>query len=117
MNKLFLFLVLLISPAYAQSVVPNFTQGSMTSTTTTTTTVSETIVTDTYAGDYTYTSGYNVTPSGAIHAADTTWSVTTSGAEFQLEQVSRAAGIISTEEITRTIDVESVTNSLSVFSQ
>jgi len=89
----------------------------MTSTTTTTTTISETIVTDTYAGDYTYTSGYNVTPSGAIHAADTTWSVTTPGAEFQLEQVSRAAGIISTEEITRTIDVESVTNSLSVFSQ
>ena len=117
MNKLFLFLVLLVSPAYAQSVTPNFTQGSMTSTTTTTTDISETIAIEKYGGDYTYTSGYNVTPSGAIHAADTTWSITTSGAEFQLEQISRSAGVIETEDISRTISIESVTNSLSVFSQ
>lgn len=117
MNKLFLFLVLLVSPAYAQSVTPNFTQGSMTSTTTTTTTIDETIAIEKMGGAYTYTSGYNVTPSGAIHATGTTWSVTTAGDEFQLEQTTRAAGVIETEDIERTIEIESVTNSLSVFSQ
>jgi len=89
----------------------------MTSTTTTTTSIDETIAIKRYGGDYTYTTGYNVTPSGAIHDASTTWSITTAGAEFQLEQTVRSAGVVETEDVTRTIDIESVTNSLSVFSQ
>lgn len=117
MKKLLLVLAFASSPAFAQSITPNFTQGSMTSTTTTTTTIDEVISIERYGGDYTYTTGYNVTPSGAIHDASTTWSITTSGAEFQLEQTTRSAGIIETEDITRTINIESVTNSLSVFSQ
>ena len=117
MKHLLLTLALMSSPAFAQSVTPNFTQGSMTSTTTTSTTIDETVAIERFGGDYSYTTGYNVTPSGAIHDASTTWSITTSGAEFQLEQTTRSAGIIETEDITRTIDIESVTNSLSVFSQ
>ena len=111
-------LAALIAPAVqAQTAVPNFTQGSMTSTTVTESTINETIVTERYAGDYTSWSGTNVTPNGPINDATTTYSVTTPGEDFQLEVVERAAGTIELETITRTIDQTSTKNSLSVFSQ
>lgn len=114
-----LFIVLLLLPgaAMAQTVTPNFTQGSMTSTTTTTQTISETIQVKIYGGDYASYSGVNVTPSGAIGASGTTYSVTNAGEQFQLETVTRAAGIVEQQDITRTITTNSTTNSLSVFSQ
>ena len=114
-----LFIVLLLLPgaAMAQTVTPNFTQGSMTSTTTTTQTISETIQVKTYGGDYASYSGVNVTPSGAIGASGTTYSITNAGEQFQLETVTRAAGIVEQQDITRTITTNSTTNSLSVFSQ
>ena len=114
-----LFIVLLLLPvaAMAQTVTPNFTQGSMTSTTTTTQTIHETVQIKTYGGSYASYSGMNVTPSGAIGASGTTYSVTNAGEQFQLETVTRAAGIVEQQDITRTIETESVTNSLSVFSQ
>jgi len=114
---LFLALILLPLPAIGQSVTPNFTQGSMTSTTTTTQTISETIQVKIYGGDYASYSGVNVTPSGAIGASGTTYSVTNAGEQFQLETVTRAAGIVEQQDITRTITTSSTTNSLSVFSQ
>ena len=101
----------------AETAYPNFTQGSMSSTTTTTTTISETIVTERAGGNYKSWSGYNITPSGPVGDASTTYSVTTDGAEFQLEIVERAAGTIETETITRSIDQTSTRNSLSIFSQ
>ena len=101
----------------AQTVTPNFTQGSMTSTTTTTQTISETIQVKIYGGDYASYSGVNVTPSGAIGASNTTYSVTNAGEQFQLETVTRAAGIVEQQDITRTVTTNSTTNSLSVFSQ
>ena len=116
MKKLFL-LLLLASPAAAQTVTPQFTQGSMQSTTTTTQTITETIATEVYGGAYSSWSGTNVTPSGDITDSSTTWSVTTAGEQFQLETVTRAAGIIETIDITRDIDTTSTTTSLSVFSQ
>ena len=103
--------------AMAQSVTPQFTQGSMQSTTTTTQTITETIATEVYGGAYKSWSGTNVTPSGAINDSATTWSVTTAGDQFQLEVVERAAGVIETIDITRDIDTTSTTTSLSVFSQ
>lgn len=89
----------------------------MTSTTTTTTSVTESVTIKKYGGDYTYTSGNNVTPTGSIGASATTYAPTTAGAEFQLETVTRSAGLIEETTIDRTIDIDSVTNSLSVFSQ
>ena len=116
MKKLFL-LLLLASPAAAQTVTPQFTQGSMQATTTTTQTITETIATEVYGGAYSSWSGTNVTPSGDITDSSTTWSVTTAGEQFQLETVTRAAGIIETIDITRDIETTSTTTSLSVFSQ
>ena len=114
---LFLALILLPAAAFGQSVTPNFTQGSMTSTTTSSQTISETIQIKVYGGDYSSYSGTNITPSGAIGAAGTTYSVTTAGEPYQLETVTRAAGIVEQQDITRTITTSSTTNSLSVFSQ
>ena len=108
---------LLPLPSFGQTVTPNFTQGSMTSTTTTTQTISETIQVKIDGGDYASYSGVNVTPSGAIGASGTTYSVTNAGEQFQLETVTRAAGIVEQQDITRTITTNSTTNSLSVFSQ
>jgi hypothetical protein len=116
MKKLFL-LLLLAAPASAQTVTPQFTQGSMQATTTTTQTITETIATEVYGGAYSSWSGTNVTPSGDITDSSTTWSVTTAGEQFQLETVTRAAGIIETIDITRDIETTSTTTSLSVFSQ
>jgi len=112
-----LLLVLLPTPIWGQAVTPNFTQGSMTSTTTTTQTVNETIQIKTYGGDYTSYSGTNITPSGPVGAAGTTYSVTTAGEPYQLETVTRVAGLVEQQDITRTITTNSTTNSLSVFSQ
>ena len=114
---LFLALILLPAAAFGQSVTPNFTQGSMTSTTTSSQTISETIQIKIYGGDYTSYSGTNITPSGAVGAAGTTYSVTTAGEPYQLETVTRTAGIVEQQDITRTITTSSTTNSLSVFSQ
>jgi len=116
MKKL-LLLLLLASPAAAQTVTPQFTQGSMQSTTTTTQTITETIATEVYGGAYSSWSGTNVTPSGDITDSSTTWSVTTAGEQFQLETVTRAAGIVETIDVTRDIETTSTTTSLSVFSQ
>lgn len=117
--KRWLLLIALAAPtaASAQSAYPNFTQGSMTSTTTTDTTITETIAIERFGGDYKSWSGTNITPSGGVGETGTTYSVTTAGSDFQLEIVERAAGIIETEDITRTIEQTSVTTSLSVFSQ
>ncbi len=116
MKKL-LLLLLLAAPASAQTVTPQFTQGSMQSTTTTTQTITETVATEVYGGAYSSWSGTNVTPSGDITDSSTTWSVTTAGEQFQLETVTRAAGVIETIDVTRDIDTSSTTTSLSVFSQ
>jgi hypothetical protein len=114
--KRLVLLLLLASPAAAQ-VTPNFTQGSMQSTTTTTIDIERTIETEIMGGDYSSWSGTNVTPSGDILDDSTTYSVTNAGEQFQLEVVTRAAGVVETIDITETIDQTSTTTSLSVFSQ
>jgi uncharacterized cupredoxin-like copper-binding protein len=114
--KRLILLMMLASPAAAQ-VTPNFTQGSMQSTTTTTIDIERTIETEIMGGDYSSWSGTNVTPSGDILDDSTTYSVTNAGEQFQLEVVTRAAGVVETIDITETIDQTSTTTSLSVFSQ
>jgi hypothetical protein len=117
MKKLFALLFLLPVAAQAQTVTPNFTQGSMQSTTTTTVNINRTIATEVYGGAYKSWSGTNVTPSGSIEDSSTTFSVTTAGNPFQLEITERAAGVIETIDVTETIQQVSTTTSLSVFSQ
>ena len=112
-----LFLLLIASPAAAQQVTPNFTQGSMQSTTTTTVDIDRTITTNIYGGDYKSWSGTNVTPSGDILDSATTYSVTTAGEQFQLETVDRTAGVVENIVIDEVIQQQSTTTSLSVFSQ
>ena len=117
MKTLLFLLLMLPSAAMAQSVTPQFTQGSMQATTTTTQTITETIATEVYGGAYKSWSGTNVTPSGDINDSTTTYSVTTAGDPWQLEITERAAGVVETIDITRDIDYSSTTTSLSVFSQ
>ena len=114
--KRLLLLLFLASPVSAQ-VTPNFTQGSMQSTTTTTIDIDRTIATNVYGGDYSSWSGTNVTPSGDIADTATTYSVTNAGEQFQLEIVNRTAGLIEDSLVTETIQQNTVTTSLSVFSQ
>ena len=116
MKYLFL-LLMLASPVAAQQVTPNFTQGSMQSTTTTTVDIDRTIATEIYGGAYSSWSGTNVVPSGDISNSATTYSVHTAGDQFQLEIVTRAAGVVETIDIEETIESTSTTTSLSVFSQ
>ena len=119
-----LFLFLLASPTVVRAdvVQPNFTQGSMNSTTTTTIDIDEEIVTTTYGAALNKWSGDNIThtsaSSGGITDSDSVFNITTAGSDFTLEVVSRAASqIIEKTEIDRTIAQESTTVSLSVFSQ
>ena len=116
MKKL-LLLLFLASPAAANEITPNFTQGSMQSTTTTTVDIDRTIESNVYGGTYSSWAGTNVTASGDITDAATTYTITNSGEQFQLEIVNRAAGVIEDSLVTETIQQVSTTTSLSVFSQ
>jgi len=122
--KKWLLLFLLVSPTVvrAEMVQPNFTQGSMNSTTTSTQDITEEIKITTYGAALNKWSGDNIThssaSSGGIVDTDSIFNMTTAGSDFSLEVVSRAASqIIQLEEIDRTIETASTTVSLSVFSQ
>ncbi len=119
-----LFLLLLIgSPVYAQSVTPNFTTGSMTQTVTATQTVTETNAIERFGGAVNTWNGDNVEAldsNGAlvdIVDTNTEFHIVDTSEPWQLEIITRAAGIVETEDITRTIETDTVTNTLSVFSQ
>ena len=123
MKKWFL-LFLLASPtvARAELVTPNFTQGSMNSTTTTTQDIVEEITTTTYGSALNKWSGENIThtsaSSGGLADTDSVYTLHTAGDPLTLEITERAASqVLSVEVIDRTIDVSSTTVSLSVFSQ
>ena len=117
--KRWLLLLLLLFPAAARAntITPQFTQGSMQSTTNTTQTIVEQVEQEVYGAAVKTWSGTNVTPSGDILDPTTTFSITNPGDQFQLEVLERSAGIIETIDIDRTINTTSTTTSLSVFSQ
>ena len=93
MNK-WLLLFLLVTPTVvkAELVQPNFTQGSMNSTTTTTQDITEEITTTTYGAALNKWSGDNITytsaTSGGIADSDSIFNMTTAGSDFSLEAVS-----------------------------
>ena len=119
-----LLALLLLSPTAvkAELVTPQFTQGSMNSTTTTTQEVTEEIVTTVYGSALNKWSGDNIThtsaTSGGIADTDSVFTITTAGSDFSLEIVERAASaIVEKIEIDRVIETTATTTSLSIFSQ
>ena len=114
-----IILLSLLSPAVARAntVTPQFTTGSMQSTTTTTQTITEEIVHEVEGAEVKTWSGTNVTPSAAIGADGTTYSVINNATEWDLQITTREAGTIETISIDRTIETESTTNSYSIFAQ
>ena len=119
-----LLALLLLSPTAvkAELVTPQFTQGSMNSTTTTTQEITEEIVTTVYGSALQKWSGDNIThtsaTSGGIADTDSVFTITTAGSDFSLEIVERAASaIVEKIEIDRVIETTATTTSLSIFSQ
>ena len=123
--KKWLLLFLLASPSVARAelVTPQFTQGSMNSTTTTTTQeIVEDITITKYGSVLNTWDGNNIThtsaSSGGIVDSDSVFTIHTVGDPFTLEVTTRAATqVLETQVIEREIDTTSTTVSLSVFSQ
>ena len=122
--KKWLLALFLFSPiaVKAELVTPQFTQGSMNSTTTTTQEITEEITTTTYGSALNKWSGDNIThtsaTSGGIADTDSVFTITTAGSDFTLEVIERAASqVLSVTDIERTIETTATTTSLSIFSQ
>ena len=122
--KKWLLLFLLASPmvARAELVTPQFTQGSMNSTTTTQQDIEEDITITKYGSVQAKWTGQNIThtsaTSGGIVDSDSGFTIHTVGDPFTLEIITRAATqVLETQEIERTIETTATTTSLSVFSQ
>ena len=144
--KLFLLVAMsgAINPVIAVPVVPNFTQGSMTSHTETTSTVTETINSMDYNTGWQYVvTGTNVetdgtlTPTGAdsinttqvtLDGVTSTWNglnltdrpnftLTTPGAAFQFTESYQGPGLSNHTVIQRSTTINSVTDTTSTFTQ
>tara|TARA_R110000796_G_scaffold89024_2_gene192482 strand:+ start:428 stop:871 length:444 start_codon:yes stop_codon:yes gene_type:complete len=131
----------LLQSAGAVPVVPNFTQGSQTSTTETKTKVSETINSINYNTGYQYSvTGSNIQMNGSSITPGTNstsnnidgvtsswtnlnlnnkpnWTVTTPGQAFQFTETYQGPGISNQTIIQRTTELDSVTTTTSIFSQ
>ena len=130
-----------VSTAMSVPVVPNFTQGSMTSTTETTSTVTETINSMSYDTGYQYViTGTNIEHDGAsisppsttgnsntLNGVTSTWTdldlnnkpnftITTPGAAFQFTEHYSGPGLQTHTIIQRETTIQSVTESTSIFS-
>ena len=120
--KKWLLLFLLASPmvARAELVTPQFTQGSMNSTTTTQQDIEEDITITKYGSVQAKWTGENIThtsaTSGGIVDSDSVFTIHTVGDPFTLEILTRSATqVLETQEIERTIETTATTTSLSVF--
>ena len=124
--------------AQAVPVVPNFTQGSMTSHTETTSKITETINSMDYNTGYQYSAtGTGVTANGnlspgtgtnnvTIDGVTSTWTgitskpqftQTTPGGAFQFTETYQGPGLSNHTIINRTTEVTSVTDTTSIFQQ
>ena len=119
--KKFILLLALLSPsiARANTVTPQFTTGSLNSTTTTTTTLVETEQVQVFGAAVNTWSGSNITASASagIAGGDAVFTVTDNTLPWTLETTVRAAGITEQRDYTRNYTINSTTTSLSVFSQ
>jgi len=105
------------TPVMANTVVPNFTRGTITAETTSTTKIVETIrqIEHTTGTSYTVT-GTNINFTGTP-APGNSYTLTTPGAPFQFSETTLGPGIAKETWIDRTTETESKTNSISVFTQ
>ena len=124
--------------AHAVPVVPNFTQGSMTSHTETTQKITETINSMDYNTGYQYSvTGSGITANGnlspgtgtnnvTIDGVTSTWTnvnnkpgftQTTPGGAFQFTETLQGPGLSNHTIIERVTEVTSVTDTTSIFSQ
>jgi len=135
------FVLANVRTAIAVPVVPNFTQGSMTSNTETTSTVTETINSMNYNTGYEYViTGTNVQHDGAtisapsttgnsntLNGVTSTWTnldlsnkpnftITTPGTDFQFVESYSGPGLQNHTIINRTTTIQSVTSTTSTFS-
>ena len=146
MKRILTVLILLSGAGAARAVpvVPNFTQGSMTSNTETTSTVTETINSMDYNTGWQYVvTGTNIdaagdlTPTGAgsvnatqvtLDGVTSTWNglnlndrpnytLTTPGAAFQFTESYQGPGLSNHTVIQRTTTINSVTDTTSTFTQ
>ena len=147
MKRILTVLLLLsgnVGAARAVPVVPNFTQGSMTSHTETTSTVTETINSMDYNTGWQYVvtgtnveSNGNLTPTGAdsinatqvtLDGVTSTWNglnltdrpdftIVTPGAAFQFTESYQGPGLSNHTVIQRTTTINSVTDTTSTFTQ
>ena len=138
------FVLANVRTAIAVPVVPNFTQGSMTSNTVTNTTVTETINSMDYNTGWQYSvtgSGVsadgNLTPTGSGSVSNTnvtldgvtsTWNglnleqrpnftMTTQGGAFQFSESYQGPGLSNHTRIQRVTTITSVTDTTSTFTQ
>ena len=128
----------LVQSAQAVPVVPNFTQGSMTSHTETTQKITETINSMDYNTGYQYTAtGTGVTANGnlspgtgtnnvTIDGVTSTWTgISTKpqftqnqpGVAFQFTETYQGPGLSNHTIIERVTEVQSITDTTSIFSQ
>ena len=130
-----------VPTAMSVPVVPNFTQGSMTSTTETTSTVTETINSMSYDTGYQYViTGTNIEHDGntisapsttgnsnTLNGVTSTWTgldldnkpnftLTTPGTDFQFVESYQGPGLSNHTIIQRTTTIQSVTSTTSTFS-
>jgi hypothetical protein len=119
MKKILAAVVLLgfSSPALANTVVPNFTRGTITATTESATRIVETIRQVEYTTGESYTvTGTNINIPGTP-SRDAGYSIMTPGAPFQFSETYLGPGLAKETWIDRTTETESTTNSVSVFTQ
>ena len=112
-----IFLLGFSCPTLANTVVPNFTRGTINSTTETTTKIVEVIrqVDSTTGTSYTVT-GTNITFTGTP-APGHSYTLTTPGAPFQFSETYLTPGIAKETWLDRTTEQQSTTTSVSVFTQ
>ena len=119
--KKWILLLALLSPAVARAntVTPQFTTGSMNSTTTTTQTITEVEQRQVFGAAVDTWSGSNITAaaSAGIAGGDSVFTVTDATLPWNLEVTTRAAGLVEQWDTTRNYTINSTTTSLSVFSQ
>ena len=141
--RTFLYFLLLFSPSVqAVPVVPQFTQGSVTSHTETTTKITETINSIDIDTGWQYSvtgtnmkhSGSSVSPTtvtapsqttdgitytwvGLDHSNKPNWQIHTDGSAFQFTETYAAPGVSQQTIIQRTTDQTSITDTTSIFQQ
>ena len=131
-----------VSTAMSVPVVPNFTQGSMTSSTTTTSTVTETINSMDYDTGWQYvvtgtgvksdsgnlTAGGTTQSNVTLDGVTSTWTglnleerpnftIQTPGGAFQFSETYSGPGLSNHTIIQRTTTIQSVTDTTSTFTQ